>query len=79
MERWRVDELFRLADAIAAAGLHSFAVRRTLQRLERGDVDPIQAAVRIAEVVSVDGSILSHQCEPLNQDSSDRIPGSCGL
>jgi hypothetical protein len=42
-DRWRVDELFRLADAIAAAGLHTFTVRRTLQRLERGEITLSQA------------------------------------
>jgi hypothetical protein len=48
MNRWRVDDLFRLADAIAAAGLHTFPVRRALQRLERGEISASDAAQLIS-------------------------------
>ena len=44
MEPWRVPDLFVLADAIAAAGLNTFAVRRALQRMESGEITPIDAA-----------------------------------
>ena len=43
MERWTVPDLFMLADAIAAAGLNTFAVRRALQRMERGEITPLEA------------------------------------
>ena len=49
MERWIVPDLFTLADAIAAAGLNTFVVRRALQRMERGEITPPQAAQYIGD------------------------------
>lgn len=43
MERWRVDDMMELADAAYLAGLGSFVVRRTVQRLERGEIEPLEA------------------------------------
>ena len=48
MERWTVPDLLILADAIAAAGLNTFAVRRALQRMERGEIKLLEAAQLIA-------------------------------
>lgn len=48
MDRWQVDDLLLLADVIAAAGLHTFVVRRALQRLEWGEITPLKAAQLIA-------------------------------
>jgi len=48
MERWTVPDLLILADAIAAAGLHTFLVRRALQRMERGELTPLEAVKLIA-------------------------------
>lgn len=45
MKQLTVPEWFDLIDAIAAAGLYSFTVRRVLQRLERGEIT-IKQAVR---------------------------------
>ena len=44
MDGWHVDDLLILAVAIAVAGLNTLAVRRTLQRMERGETKPIYAA-----------------------------------
>ena len=44
MERWKVPDLLILADALASADLNTFAVRRVLQRMERGEIKPIDAA-----------------------------------
>lgn len=46
MQRWRAPELMALYDAARAAGLYTFVVRRTVQRLERGEIMPTDA-VRI--------------------------------
>lgn len=45
VKRLTVPEWFELIDAIHAAGLYSFTVRRVLQRLERGEIT-IKQAVR---------------------------------
>ena len=47
MERWRVEDLMELADAAYAAGLSSFIVRRTLQRMERGEISVCDAVSNI--------------------------------
>lgn len=44
MERWRVEDLVELARAAYGAGLGSFVVRGTIQRLERGAMPPLEAA-----------------------------------
>ena len=44
MDRWHVDDLMKLSDAIIAAGLHSFVVRRALQRMEQGEITPLETA-----------------------------------
>jgi hypothetical protein len=44
MERWRVEHLMELAQVAYVAGLLSFVVRRTIQRLERGEITVISAA-----------------------------------
>ena len=44
MKPWTVPDLLELGEAIAATGLHSFVVRRTLQRMERGEIMPLEAA-----------------------------------
>ena len=44
MKPWTVPDLLELGEAIAAAGLRSFVARRTLQRMERGEIAPLEAA-----------------------------------
>jgi hypothetical protein len=39
----RVEDLMELAPAARKAGLRSFVVRRILQRVERGEVSPLEA------------------------------------
>ena len=50
MDRWQVDELLILADALATADLNTFVVRWALQRLERGEITPLEAARNIRRV-----------------------------
>jgi hypothetical protein len=66
MERWRVEELMELAEAVYAAGLLSFIVRRTIQRLERGEITVARAAKDIAR-----SGIWGASCE------SNAPPSSC--
>ena len=49
MKPWTVSDLLELGDAIAGAGLHSFVVRRTLQRMEQGEITPLEAAKMIRQ------------------------------
>ena len=44
MERWCIRDLLKLARAAHGAELGSFVVRRILQRLERGEIAPLEAA-----------------------------------
>ncbi len=49
MKTWTVPDLLEFGEAIAAVDLHSFVVRRTLQRLERGEITPLEAAKMIQQ------------------------------
>ena len=49
MRRWLVIDLMQLYDAARAAGLNTFLVRRTLQRLERAEIDVPEAVRTIRE------------------------------
>jgi hypothetical protein len=68
MERWRVADLMKLHDAVSRPGLNSFIVRRTLQRLSRGEIEPLEAARIIAKAcgrkIAVPASShgFSHEC-----------------
>ena len=44
MKHWTVPDLLELSDAITSVGLCSFVVRRALQRMERGEIAPLEAA-----------------------------------
>lgn len=46
MERWRVEDLMELEREVQRCG-PVFTVRRVLQRLERGEVTPLEAALII--------------------------------
>lgn len=48
MERWRVEDLLELARAAYGVGLGSFVIRRTVQRLERGEISVSDAISLIA-------------------------------
>ena len=70
MERWSVPDLLILADALAAAGLHTFAVGRALQRMERGEIIPVQAVQLIASKRLLTGC---NNCHLIRQTVSDFV------
>jgi hypothetical protein len=51
-QRWRVPDLMLLADETFRGGLNSFIVRRTLQRLERNEID-VTDAVRVLRLARI--------------------------
>lgn len=56
MNAWRVDDLMILAGEIRLTG-PTFTVRRVLQRLERDEITPLQAAELVARSRQPDHSV----------------------
>ena len=80
MERWTVPDLLILADAIAAVGLNTFAVRRALQRMERGEITALEAVQLIAAKRLIAGSANCHlirQWQTASELTGRHPIGSC--